>query len=66
MVEMPYGAFTYRVTAARVVEPDKVEIVDDVWSERLVLTACHPHYSAAKRYAVFADLAEVRAVPTQQ
>ena len=31
-------------------------IVDDVGHERLVLTACHPLYSAAQRYAVFADL----------
>jgi sortase A len=56
VLEMPYGTFTYEVTETRIVDPDQVEIVDDVGRERLVLTACHPLYSAAQRYAVFADL----------
>ena len=38
------------------VEPDRTDIVKDKGHERLVLTACHPLYSAAQRYAVFADL----------
>jgi len=57
-LEMPYGTFTYRVSGTKIVDPSAVEIVDDVGRERLVLTACHPLYSAAKRYAVFADLRE--------
>lgn len=59
VLEMPYATFTYEVTETRIVEPDQIEIVDDTGSERLVLTACHPLYSAAQRYAVFADLADV-------
>ncbi len=55
-LEMPYGTFTYEVTKHRIVEPTQTEIVRDVGHERLVLTACHPLYSAAQRYAIFADL----------
>ena len=58
-VEMPYGVFTYSVSRTRIVEPTDVQIVDDVGRERLVLTACHPLYSAAQRYAVFAELTDV-------
>ncbi len=57
-LEMPYGTFTYRVSGTKIVDPSAVEIVDNVGRERLVLTACHPLYSAAQRYAVFADLTE--------
>jgi sortase A len=56
IVEMPYATFTYEVNSTDIVEPDDVEIVDDVGYERLVLTACHPLYSAAQRYAIFARL----------
>ena len=58
-LEMPYGTFTYSVEKHEVVEPTEVEIVDDVGHERLVLTACHPLYSAAQRWAVFARLTDV-------
>jgi sortase A len=57
-LEMPYGTFTYEVSKHRVVDPDQVGIVRDVGHERLVLTACHPVYSAAQRWAVFADLVD--------
>lgn len=58
-VEMPYATFVYVVEKSRIVEPTAVEIVRNVGRERLVLTACHPLYSAAQRYAVFGRLAEV-------
>jgi sortase A len=58
-LEMPYGTFTYVVEKHEIVEPEQTEIVDDVGYERLVLTACHPLYSAAQRWAVFAKLSEV-------
>jgi sortase A len=57
-LEMPYGTFTYEVSMHRIVDPDQVGIVRDVGHERLVLTACHPVYSAAQRYAVFAELVD--------
>ena len=58
-LEMPYATFTYTVQKHQIVDPDEVEIVDDVGYERLVLTACHPLYSAAQRWAVFAKLSEI-------
>jgi sortase A len=58
-LEMPYATFTYVVTKTDIVDPSDVEIVEDVGRERLVLTACHPLYSAAERYAIFADLERV-------
>jgi len=58
-VEMPYGTFVYEFEKSRIVEPTAVGIVRDVGSERLVLTACHPLYSAAERYAVFARLVSI-------
>lgn len=58
-LRMPYGVFTYELERQRVVEPSEVGIVRDVRHERLVLTACHPLYSASERYAVFARLVEI-------
>ncbi len=58
-LEMPYGTFTYTVQKHEIVDPSQTEIVDDVGYERLVLTACHPLYSAAQRWAVFAELTDV-------
>ena len=62
VLEMPYGEFTYRVQKHEIVDPSEVEIVRDVGHERLVLTACHPLYSTAQRWAVFARLEDVGAV----
>jgi sortase A len=59
IVEMPYTTFRYEVERVDIVEPTAVDIVDDVDYERVVLTACHPLYSAAQRYAVFARLVDV-------
>ena len=59
VVELPYAAFTYEVEKHEIVDPSEVQIVDPVGYDRLVLTACHPLYSAAERYAVFAKLKSV-------
>lgn len=59
VLELPYATFTYRVQKHEVVEPTDVHIVRNVGYERTVLTACHPLYSAAQRYAVFAKLDRV-------
>jgi sortase A len=57
-LEMPYGTFTYRVQKSEIVDPSDVQIVHKVGYERLVLTACHPLYSASQRYAIFARLSD--------
>jgi sortase A len=54
VVEMPYGRFVYRVQQTRIVDPSNVAVVRPVGYDRLVLSACHPLYSAAKRIVVFA------------
>lgn len=56
VVEMPYGEFTYRVQERKIVPPTAVHVTKNVGYDRLVLTACHPLYSAAKRMVVFARL----------
>jgi sortase A len=54
VIEMPYGRFVYRVQRTAIVEPTQTEVTDSVGYKRLVLTACHPLYSAAQRIVVFA------------
>jgi sortase A len=56
VMRMPYGRLTYRVERTRIVDPSAVGVVRDVGHEQLVLTACHPLYSAAQRIVVFARL----------
>ncbi len=58
-IEMPYAAFTYTVEKHEVVDPSDVGIIKPVGYDRLVLTACHPPYSAAHRYAIFAKLSRI-------
>ena len=55
-IEMPYAAFTYTVEKHEIVDPSDVGIINPVGYDRLVLTACHPPYSAAHRYVIFAKL----------
>ncbi|MGH2953319.1 MAG: sortase [Solirubrobacterales bacterium] len=59
VVEMPYATFTYRFEKQRIVDPSQVGVVRDVGHDRVVLTACHPLYSAAQRIVVFARLVDV-------
>jgi sortase A len=60
-VSLPYGVFTYRVERTRIVKPTDVWVTDRVSFDRLILSACHPLYSAAKRIVVFAKLERARA-----
>lgn len=61
-LSMPYAHFTYRVLGRRVVTPTDVgAAVDNVGYSRLVLSACTPLFSAAKRLLIYARL--VRIVP---
>jgi sortase A len=60
-LDMPYGRFTYRVERTRIVPPTATEVTDRVGYDRLVLSACHPLYSAAQRIVVFARLEKAQA-----
>jgi sortase A len=62
LLYMPYAHLTYTVIGQRVVAPTDVEAaVANVGYSRLVLSACTPLFSAAKRLLVFARL--TRTVP---
>ena len=56
VVTLPYGRFTYAHERTQIVEPDDVWVTADAGYERLVLTACHPLFSDARRIVVFARL----------
>lgn len=55
----PYRRYTYRVERSFAVTPDRVDVVADAEEPRLVLTACHPPYSARLRLIVQASLVAV-------
>jgi sortase A len=61
IMQMPYANLTYRVERTRIVPPTEVSVIKRVGHDRLVLSACHPLYSAAKRIIVFARLTQVEA-----
>jgi sortase A len=61
-LRMPYATLDYRVQRTRVVEPTDVGILDPTGYPRLVLTACHPLYSASERIVAFARLERISSV----
>lgn len=63
VASMPYGRFVYRVERTRIVEPAALWVTRRLRYDRVVLTACHPLYSAARRIVVFARFAR-REPPT--
>jgi sortase A len=56
VVDMPYGRFVYRVQGTKVVDDQDLSVLRRVGYNRLVLSACHPLYSAAQRIIAFARL----------
>jgi sortase A len=63
VVAMPYATFTYRVERTRIVDPGDLSVLARRRYDRLVLSACHPLYSAAQRIVVLARLE--RTVPAR-
>jgi sortase A len=63
IMSMPYGRYVYRVEKTQIVDDSALWITDRVGYDRLVLSACHPLYSAAQRIVAFARLIE-RLPPT--
>ena len=62
IVEMPYARLTYEVEMTRIVKPTELSVIRRVDHDRLVLSACHPLYSAAQRIIVFARLVSAQAL----
>jgi sortase A len=56
IVDMPYGRFIYRVQGTRIVDDQDLSVLRRKGYRRLVLSACHPLYSAAQRIIAFARL----------
>lgn len=63
-MRMPYGTFHYEVERTRIVKPSEVWVLNRVSYDRLVLSACHPLYSAAERIIVFARLVKTELTPS--
>jgi sortase A len=58
-VRLPYATFRYAVEATRIVDPGDRSVLRRVRHDRLVLSACHPLFSAARRIVVLARLVGV-------
>ena len=54
LTDMPYAQVIYRVEETRIVPPTALWVTRRIGHNRIVLTACHPKFSAAKRIVVFA------------
>jgi sortase A len=63
VLDTPDGRFIYRVQRTAIVDDEDLSVLDDVGYRRLVLSACHPLYSAAQRVIVFAK--QVRREPSR-
>ncbi len=57
VLDMPYGRFSYAVDRTKIVPDTEISVTKRVpGAEQLVLSACHPLYSATHRIIVFARL----------
>jgi sortase A len=63
-LRLPYGSFRYAVEATRIVDPGDLSVLRRVEHDRLVLSACHPLFSAARRIVVLARLVGVGQLAT--
>ena len=55
-LDMPYGRFVYHVERLKIVDDQDLSVLRRVRHDRLILSACHPLYSAAQRIIAFARL----------
>ena len=58
-VTMPYATIRYRVEGHRIVDPTDLGVLRRVGHDRLILSACHPRFSAQQRIIVFARVTGV-------
>ena len=63
LLRMPYGTFRYTVFKQEIVDAHDWSILRRRPFEQLVLSACHPLYSASHRIVVFARLSSSSAEP---
>lgn len=54
VLDMPSGRYVYAVEKTQIVDDQDLSVLDAVGYRRLLLSACHPLYSAEQRVVVFA------------
>lgn len=54
VVDTPTGRYRYRVEKTEIVDDQDLSVLDPVGYRRLMLSACHPLYSAKQRIIAFA------------
>ena len=54
IVDMPDGRFVYMVQGTKIVDDQDLSVLEPAGYRRLMLSACHPLYSAAQRVIVYA------------
>jgi sortase A len=59
-LQLPYGTFTYYVVRHKIVDNSDWSIIRSRGYDAVVLSACHPLYSAAQRWVVFGRLSTVK------
>ena len=59
-LEMPYATFRYRVFEHEIVDSDDWSVIRNRGFDTIMLSACHPLYSADQRWIVYGRLVEVR------
>jgi len=59
--ELPYAVFDYVVSEKRIVAASETAVLRSRGVEEIVLQACHPRFSAARRYLVYAKAVRVTA-----
>ena len=57
-IDLPDGRYVYRVERTKIVDDSDVSVLRRRPYDRLVLSACHPLYSAAQRIIAFARLVQ--------
>jgi sortase A len=58
-VALPYATFRYKVFKHEIVDNDDWSVIRDRGFDTLMLSACHPLYSAKQRWVVYARLVQV-------
>jgi sortase A len=58
VVDMTDGRYIYRVYKTKIVDPSEVSVKKKLSFDQVILSACHPPYSAAERIVVFARFAK--------
>jgi sortase A len=62
VLELPYGTFRYRIFEHEIVDSDDWSVIRDRGFDTVMLSACHPLYSASQRWIVYGRLVDVEPV----